>query len=865
MSPLLYFKIKHENKRRRGLAVLFASMLFLSLISIGQINSQGLKAYAQTEPIIKIDGGFATFSYGLLSVSVTVENTIPDIDTINIKYYNPDGDLLAEEDQKLSVSNGTGYFHCYCFGVERKYVEENYRIVVTYGEKMQAFLVPPYSSQFPQPPDISLEDLRIDSDGKVYTSGRVWGGIGGENLTVSVYSSNSDQPLGSTTAELGLHVQFSGTVDTSGQLQAGSSYRIVYRLEGTDITKERTFTFTGTDQALLRIATEANAGSAGYKVVEVQVNLLDQDGNKLQSELSSPAEFLVTIGQKYIVQVTDSDEYLFSNWGDTGSTDRARTVSIDYSVYLYANYRNASEPEDPDFSIAVSPTSLTITPGSMVHADLAISSINGFSSSISIEVYIGASTSQISGYSYTSDLVLPADNSAHADISVTANENAVPGSYVAQVTTKSGSIIHYLSIPIEIIARQTPKHSSVTIQSVDVANGNIEIFGYYTTLSQNGQVVKTGFTPTTFELTSGETYEILVYDYSPYFFNYWVDNASHARERTIAATYDGEIVLTAGYGTSPPSEQDFTISADPPSLNMQAGTSDTSLIIVTSVNDLNSEVALSLSSETSGITGSFDKNQVIPYPNESESSALTLRVDSDVPAGSYDLLVTGTTATGISHSTTVTVTVDQDQQSSEESSVTIKSISSETDNEIYGYYTLLFDASGDVVNTGFTPATFQTTVGQIYTIEVQDYGSYYFNHWSDNGSTNRDRAFTAASSAQTFTAVYSTSPLSSGDSSSGNSDGGSSGGSSSSSGTISVTTTDSSGNTIAGYYTTLWQNGAQIDSAFSPASFTVTGGQSYQVAVSDYGSYSFDHWSDGSYDRLHNAQAGDSLTAVYRQ
>ena len=196
------------------------------------------------------------------------------------------------------------------------------------------------------------------------------------------------------------------------------------------------------------------------------------------------------------------------------------------------------------------------------------------------------------------------------------------------------------------------------------------------------------------------------------------------------------------------------------------------------------------------------------------------------------------------------------------SSVIVKSVNSNTGSPISGYYAVLYH-NGAVVNTGFTPATFSTVAGQTYTIEVQDYGSYFFNHWSDNGGANRDKTFTATSAEQTFTAEYSTTQQTS-NGSTGGIAGDGSGTSTTASTKITVATTDSAGNTIAGYYTTLWQNGAQIKSVFSPASFTVTSGQTYQVAVSDYGSYFFDHWSDGSRDRFHNAVGGDSLTAVYR-
>ena len=44
---------------------------------------------------------------------------------------------------------------------------------------------------------------------------------------------------------------------------------------------------------------------------------------------------------------------------------------------------------------------------------------------------------------------------------------------------------------------------------------------------------------------------------------------------------------------------------------------------------------------------------------------------------------------------------------------------------------------------------------------------------------------------------------------------------------------------------TLWQGGVQLDSCFSPCSFTVNNGQTYQVLASSYGSEAFSHWSSG--------------------
>src|SRR5688500_10979523 len=46
-----------------------------------------------------------------------------------------------------------------------------------------------------------------------------------------------------------------------------------------------------------------------------------------------------------------------------------------------------------------------------------------------------------------------------------------------------------------------------------------------------------------------------------------------------------------------------------------------------------------------------------------------------------------------------------------------------------------------------------------------------------------------------------------------------------------ITTVDSGGGQIAGYYTVLSQNGAVLDTGFSPADFTVNNGEEYVVSV----------------------------------
>jgi hypothetical protein len=175
-------------------------------------------------------------------------------------------------------------------------------------------------------------------------------------------------------------------------------------------------------------------------------------------------------------------------------------------------------------------------------------------------------------------------------------------------------------------------------------------------------------------------------------------------------------------------------------------------------------------------------------------------------------------------------------------------------NTISGYDTLVYQNT-NLIASGFSPSTFSLSPGATYLVQMANYGTCSFNHWSDTGNTGSQRTFVATSAgAQTLTAVYNC---------------GSTGTSTPGGGTVTLTvvTLDTSDNQIHGMYVTLWQNGVQLQSCFSTCSFMVNGGQTYQIAVADYGSVVFSHWSDGTTTRYHTVSPGSvaaiALAAIY--
>jgi hypothetical protein len=111
----------------------------------------------------------------------------------------------------------------------------------------------------------------------------------------------------------------------------------------------------------------------------------------------------------------------------------------------------------------------------------------------------------------------------------------------------------------------------------------------------------------------------------------------------------------------------------------------------------------------------------------------------------------------VSITTDMHVTAVYDCSSSGASSFTVTS-QAQNGAWIFGYYAILESGGAGgakVVGTGYTAQTFATNAGQSYTIQVDNYGSCSFSHWSNDGSTANPRQFTAVSRAIGLTAVYS--------------------------------------------------------------------------------------------------------------
>ena len=86
-----------------------------------------------------------------------------------------------------------------------------------------------------------------------------------------------------------------------------------------------------------------------------------------------------------------------------------------------------------------------------------------------------------------------------------------------------------------------PGTSELTVKTVN-SSGD-EILGYWTTLYQNGAVLKTGFSPMTLDLNNGEDYEIFMSDFDGVTFDHF-DDGSEESLYPISITANSEIIAT---------------------------------------------------------------------------------------------------------------------------------------------------------------------------------------------------------------------------------------------------------------------------------------------------------------------------------
>ena len=153
--------------------------------------------------------------------------------------------------------------------------------------------------------------------------------------------------------------------------------------------------------------------------------------------------------------------YVIAITGTSSSTTHSTTLTVVVTATVV-----------PDFSIASSATSISITQGSSGAATITLGSLNAFNSAVTLSgSWVGTAPSDAS-FTLPSPVTPSSGGTATSTLTITAGLGASAGVFTFRVTGTSGAIIHSTDIGIEISAAPGDFAISASPNSLSVSPGS---------------------------------------------------------------------------------------------------------------------------------------------------------------------------------------------------------------------------------------------------------------------------------------------------------------------------------------------------------------------------------------------------------
>ena len=298
----------------------------------------------------------------------------------------------------------------------------------------------------------------------------------------------------------------------------------------------------------------------------------------------------------------------------------------------------------PDFTVSLSPSSVTVAPGGSTTFTVSVTSTNGFGGAVTLGLS-GLSAAQAT-WSYNPSVI--ANGAGTAQLSVTTATDLAPGTYPLTVSATSGAITRTatasltVSGPPDFGIAVTPGSRSVaagTSTSYAVAVSAVNGFAGTASLSFSGLPASVGtFAPAAIQTAGSSQLTINT-----------AALATGTYPLTISAT-SGSITHTAAVTLV---VTDFTVGVTPSSQTVSAGASMSYTVTVGALNGFTGTVALSVSGLSSSVgTATFTPSTL----GGSGTAQLAVTTNAGAPAGSYPLTITGTSGS-LQRSKTATLIV----------------------------------------------------------------------------------------------------------------------------------------------------------------------------------------------------------------
>jgi uncharacterized membrane protein len=301
----------------------------------------------------------------------------------------------------------------------------------------------------------------------------------------------------------------------------------------------------------------------------------------------------------------------------------------------------------PDFTLAATPGSQTVTQGANTSYTVTVSSVGGFNGNVALTL---SGLPAGAGYTFNPSSVA---GSGTSTLTVTTSSSTPTGTYTLTITGSSFPLRHSATITLAVIA--APDFSlAATPSSTSVIQGSGA--SYTVTVSSiNGFTGNVGFSLSGLPTGAG-------YSFSP-------SSIAGSGTSTLSVTTSGStpagtysLTITGTSGTlvhsatvnmvvAPPPDFTLTATSVSPTATQASNTSYT--ISLVAVNGFTGNVGFSLSGLPTGAGYSFSPSSIAG----SGTSTLSVTTGTSTPAGTYSLTITGTSGTLV-RSTAVTLVVN---------------------------------------------------------------------------------------------------------------------------------------------------------------------------------------------------------------
>jgi subtilisin family serine protease len=301
----------------------------------------------------------------------------------------------------------------------------------------------------------------------------------------------------------------------------------------------------------------------------------------------------------------------------------------------------------PDYTVGVSPSSVTVAAGGQASYGVTVTGVNGFAGDVALS--LNGLPSSVGSATFSPAVV---SGGGPSQLTVTTSASAPPGTYPLTITGTSGTTTHTATATLVIpqppnfslgVTPSTRTISSGSAAAYTVSVGSLNGFTGNVALSLSGLPASVGsaaFNPAV--VSGGATSQLTVTTLGT--------APGGTYQLTITGTSAG-ITHTATVSLTVQA-LDFILSATPPSITVTRGLTASYSVAVGVVNGFTGNVTLSVSGVPSGSIVSWSANPVAA-PG---TSTLRVRTTGSTLRGTFTVRVTGRNGTLV-HQVSVTLIV----------------------------------------------------------------------------------------------------------------------------------------------------------------------------------------------------------------